>query len=534
MTRRYEAGAVTSGAGPDRLLLGIDLGTSAVKVAVMRPDGTMLGSHSAPYPVSRPEPDRAEQDPDAWWAGIRASVAGALAAAGTATGSGSVARRVAAIGLSGQMHGTVLFDEGGRHLGRAIIWQDQRSGAEAAQITDALGARRLVELVGTPIAPGFQAATLAWLREHDRERWDRIRLVLAPKDAVRLRMTGEVSTDASDASGTGLLDLQAGTWAAPLLDALGVPAAWLPPIRPAAEIGGGLTRAAAADLGLPAGTPVAIGGADTPVGLVGAGVLDPADCLLTLSTGGQLALPTARPDIDPEGRAHTFCTPLRGMAGATDWYRLAATLSAGAALEWLRVSVLGLAGDDAYAEMERAAVGVPPGSRGLVFLPYLTGERTPHMDPTARALFLGLTARHGRGELVRAVMEGVALAAYDASLVLGERSALPGSIILAGGGARSHVWRGIVADVFGLPVRVLDIPEQAAVGACIIAGHAAGILDAVTASRSWARYGAPAPVDAQRHARYLDLFDIYREAYVANRAGFVRLAAFDSTQPNGS
>lgn len=509
------------------LLLGIDLGTSAVKVSVARVDGTVVGNGTASYPVIRPRPDRAEQEPEDWWTAIREAVAAALRMAAGAGGSLAIADRIAVIGLSGQMHGTVLIGSARRPLGRAIIWQDQRSGDEAARVAQAFGPRRLIEMIGTPLASGFQAATLAWLREHDPDGWKRIRLVLAPKDAVRLRMTGEIGTDPSDASGTGLVDIRSADWAAPLLDVLGVSAAWMPPIRSAASIAGGLTAAAAADLGLRTGTPVTVGGADTPVGLLGAGVLTPDSCLLTLSTGGQLALPTASLEIDPLGRTHTFSTPLRGTAEVTDWYRLAATLSAGAALQWLRDGILVVGGDDAYGQMNRWATDVPAGARGLVFLPYLTGERTPHMDPAARGMFLGLTARHGRAELIRALLEGVAFAAYDAARVLGERSRLPDTLVLAGGGGKSPLWRGIIADVFGLPVRRLEVAEQAAVGACIIAGHAAGLLDGVNAARAWAQYGPPAIPDPARQQRYLELFAIYREAYQANRASFTALAAFD-------
>lgn len=543
-----------------RLLLGIDLGTSSVKVVACTEEGRVVGHGGADYPIDRPGPDRAEQDPQAWWTALVAATRAALAmadgsgrrgddgrpadalgsrtrggdggraAAGRAR-SGGAAGAVVAIGMSGQMHGTVLLSAAHRPLGPAIIWPDRRSRSQVAEITAEVGADRLLQVVGGPLATGFQAATIRWLREEDPRRWDRTRLVLVPKDALRLRLTGEVAAEASDGSGTALLDVRSRDWSEPLLAAAGIGRDRLPTLRGAAEPAGRLRPAAAARLGLRPGTIVVTGAGDTPAGLLGAGLVDRDAFLLTISTGGQLAVPSRSVEIDPGGRSHTFCAPLDPSADAAGWYRMAAILSAGIALRWLRDAVLGVEGADAYERMLAWAAEAPTGAGGLVFLPYLAGERSPHMDPDARGVLLGLTASHGRAELVRAVVEGITLACFDASRVLAEAGALPDRLVLAGGGARSPLWQQIVADVFGLPVRRLETGEQAALGACLLAASGAGILDPVEAAPRWARLGPAVEPDPARHARYGDLLVIFRRAYQAHRDDFRSLRALADAPP---
>ena len=498
-------------------LLGIDLGTSSVKVLLVDPqNGHVAGSGTAEYPIIHTHSGHAEQDPERWWQAT-------IAAVGQARAAADQTPDVTAIGLSGQMHGTVLLDKNREPLGRAVIWPDQRSGAQVAEITRLIGAERLVELAGSPVASGFQAATVRWMQQNRPDLWGRVAVILAPKDYLRLRLTGELATDPSDGSGTLLLDARARDWSTELLDALDIGRNQLPPVRPSTAIAGRLSAPAADALCLNIGIPVVIGAADTACGVLGAGIVSGQDLLLTISTGGQIVPPCDDVRVDLRGRMHTFCTALGADADGAGWYQMAAILSAGMALRWLRDQVLVLDKDDAYVRMSNWASGVPAGANGLLFLPYLVGERTPHMDPNARGMFLGLTLEHDRSQLVRAVMEGVALACYDAYCVLEELGASPTRVIMAGGGSRSAVWRHIVADVFGVPVQQLGVAEQSAMGAALLAGAGTGLFDLVEASRSWVSYGPEVTPDVQQQAVYRSLLPIFRRAYRRHQEDFARL-----------
>ncbi len=510
----------------DPLLLGIDLGTSSVKVLLATARGKAVGRGTAEYPILRTGPDRAEQDPEAWWRAISTATRAAVGTADDLPVGRGASTRIAAIGFSGQMHGTVLLSAAHRVLAPAIIWPDQRSAVEVAALTEELGRERAIRLAGGPLATGFQIATLRWLRAHEPALLDKAAVVLAPKDAIRLRMTGRVASEPSDGSGTGMLDPATRSWAPDLVAASGLDASRLPPILEAAEVAGTLLPAAAEDLGLPAGIPVVTGGADTPVGMVGAGVVTPDALLLTISTGGQLAVPAVTPEVDLTGRSHTFCAALPPESSA-GWYRMAASLSAGMALAWLRDAVLGLQGADAYDRMLGWAANAPPGARGLVFLPYLAGERSPHMDPGARGVLMGLTAAHGRNELVRAVVEGITLGCYDASRALEEAGRPPGSIVFAGGGSRSPLWQQILADIFDLPVRRLETSEQAALGACLLAAAGSGLVDPTRAAAEWASCGPVVEPDPARHAAYQEVYGIFRDGYPTLREAFRRLRHLD-------
>ncbi len=500
-------------------LLGIDLGTSSVKALLVDSEGHTVGSGSAEYPILRPQPDHAEQDPEAWWQATIVAVRQALAHLPGAT--------VAAIGLSGQMHGTVLLDKDGQLITPAVIWPDRRSYAQVQEITATIGAQRLIEITGSPIATGFQAATLRWMQQERPHLWQQVRHILLPKDYLRWRMVGTpFYTDPSDAAGTLLLDAHKRDWSPVLLEALGLQAEWLPQVQPSSAIHGALTDPAAEQLGLPSGIPVVIGAADTASSALASGAFDPRTLLLTISTGGQLVLPSNAVRVDRHGRIHTFCSALEPAAGQAGWYQMAATLNAGVALRWLRDQVFEMQGSDAYTQMSTWAQDVPLGARGLLFLPYLSGERSPHMDPIARGMFLGLSAHHSRAEMVRAVMEGVAFSCYDAYQVLVEMGAQPGRIIMAGGGARSSLWQHIVADVFNLPVHRLAIAEQSALGAAILAGAGIGWHSPTVAASQWAACDALVEPDRQNHAAYLELIQIFRSAYRKHRDDFQILSRY--------
>lgn len=499
--------------------LGIDLGTSSVKVLLVDEEGRVRGAGSAEYPLDRPRPGFAEQDPEAWW---RATAAATRQAVGWGGGV-----NVVAIGLSGQMHGTVLLDAEDKVLAPAVIWADQRAARQVATVTDRVGAERLVEITGSAVATGFQAATIRWFQEERGSLWWRTRRVLLPKDELRRRLVGSVATDPSDGSGTLLLDARWRDWSPEILDALEIDADRLPPVLESTAVAGELRPAAAEALGLAAGLPVVVGAGDAASGLLGAGVLDPATLFLSLSTGAQVMIPARGVHPDPRGRSHTFCAALEPSPDHAGWYQMGATLAAGMALRWLRDRVFDLGGEDALDRIAAWAADAPLGAGGLLFLPYLAGERSPHLDPHARAAFLGLTARHGQPELARAVIEGTTLAALDAYAVLREQGASPDRIVLAGGGARSPFWRQVVADAFDLPVLALAVADQAAMGAALLAAVGVRGHDPIATARAWSAYGTPIEPHPAHHNRYQELLVLFRDAYRPIREISERLAAFD-------
>lgn len=495
------------------LLLAIDLGTSSVKALAATATGAIIGRGVAEYPILQPAPGFAEQNPAAWWIATAAAVRGALA--------DCASNAIAAIGLSGQMHGTVLLDATGKVLAPAVIWPDLRSRRQVAEITAAFGRERLYATTGSPLATGFLAATVRWFQQERPELWAQVRQILLPKDYLRWRLTGVYATDPSDGAGSLLFDAARRDWSVDLLACLQIDRGQLPPVLPAHAIAGGLTAVAAQELGLPSGIPVVTGAADTACGLLGAGAVDRSRLLLSLSTGGQVTLPSAEMVADPLGRIHTFCSALTGeRPGEAGWYQMGATLSAGMALRWLRDSILGWTQPDAYDAMTALAAQAEPGAQGLLFLPYLVGERTPHMDPTARGAFWGLTLRHGQAELVRAVLEGVTFACGDAFQVLETLGGAPAEVILAGGGARSTLWQQIVADVFGRPVRPLRTSEQSALGAVLLAGAGIDLFDLAATAQAWARYGAAVAPDPARHEFYCERMAAFRDLYRRNVGHF--------------
>jgi xylulokinase len=498
-------------------LLGIDLGTSSVKALLVNETGKVMGSGSAAYSIHHPQMGMAEQDPGDWQAAVRIAVCQAVEA--------GEAVDIQAIGLSSQMHGTIMLDSQERLLCPAVIWPDQRSAAQVEDITAMIGAERLIEITGSPLATGFQAATLRWFQQERPELWERVEKILLPKDYLRGWLTGEWAAEPSDGSGSLLLDVHARQWSTTILEALDIETGWLPPIQASTAQAGRLQAQVAAELLLQPGMPVITGAADQAASLLGAGATGSQTLLVNLSTGGQLVLPIGQVEIDRAGRMHTFCSALEPGEGRAAWYKLGATLAAGQSLRWLRECVFGLEGEDAYPRMTSWAEEMPIGARGLVFLPYLTGERTPLMDPQARGLFLGLTLQHGRAELVRAVMEGVTFSLYEAYQVIIESGERPQRIILAGGGARSPLWRHMVADVFALPVQHLQISDGSALGAAILAGAGTGLFEAGEASLKWASYDAPIEPDLKAHTVYMEILEIFRSAYRQNQPGFQRLEA---------
>jgi len=496
----------------DRYLLGIDLGTGAVKALLVSIDGHVAGAASAEYPILNPQPLFAEQNPDDWWHATVLAVRSLMAERRGA--------KIAAIGLSGQMHGTVLLDKAHRPLAPAVIWPDQRSQRQVEEITALVGAERLYQITGSPVSTGFQAASVRWFQQEAPALWKQVRTILLPKDYLRWRLTSVIAADPSDGSGALLLDEERRSWSSELLELLDIAPNLMPPLQPSDQIAGHLTADAAEELGLAAGIPVVTGAADTACGALGAGAVGPDRLLLSISTGGQLMQPVESVVSDRRGRIHTFCAALEPAPNRAGWYQMGATLCAGMALRWLRDSVLEWHYADAYDVMNVAAEGAPPGCQGLIFLPYLVGERSPHMDPTARGAFYGLTLRHGQGDMVRAVMEGATFACYDAYQVLAELGVRSERITLAGGGAKSTLWRQIVADIFNRPVQPLLTTEQSALGAALLAGGGISLFDVAETAQRWAQLGPIVYPDGERHAFYAERFAAFQGVYARNKGNF--------------
>ena len=496
--------------------IGIDVGTTGAQAIAVDEGGRVVGTGSSDYPLLTPRPQWTEQDPDAWWRAVREALG---AAAAQVAERGDV---VVGLGLTGQMHGSVFLDASGEVIRPAILWNDQRTERQCAAITELVGARRLVEITGNPALTGFQAPKLLWLRDEEPDAYARVKHVLLPKDYVRYRLSGELATDASDAAGTLFLDLGKRDWAGEVLEALGVPAEWLPVVRESPDVAGVLGPGIA-EQGLSAGIPIAAGGGDNAAAAIGTAIVREGSMSSSIGTSGVLFAHADRPVVDPSGRIHAFCHAVPGR-----YCLLSVTLSAGGSLRWWR-DVTGAAYDELVAEAET----VPPGSEGLLFLPYLTGERTPHLDPRARGVFLGLTARHTRGHMTRALMEGVLFAMRDGLEIMRDLEVRPEEIRAIGGGASVQLWLRLQADVYGIPVHRLQIEEGAAYGAALLGHVAAGTFASVDEAATVVRT-LPEVTEPDPHATptYDALYEVYRSSYDALHEGMHRLSSL-AESPSG-
>ena len=500
----------------DDVLLGLDLGTTSARAVLTARDGQILATHAAEYPMDTPQPGWAEQDPDAW---ERA----AFEALGACVRAAPDPSAIQGIGLTGQMHGATLLDERDRSIRPAILWCDQRTGAQRQAIERQIGLAEVIARTANPPLEGFTAPKLLWVREHEPESYARIRRVLLPKDFIRLRLTDEVATDVADASGTALFDVANRAWSEAMARDLSVPLEWLPRAVESSEPAGALTAAAAEALGLPAGLPVAAGAGDQAAGGVAAGIVAEGDVLVTIGSSGVVFVASDRPRIDPAGRVHTFCHASPGT-----WHVMGVTQGAGISLRWIR-DTLGARdadGGDPYDALTREAFSSPAGSRGLVWLPYLQGERTPHLDPNARGVLFGLTTAHGRGDVVRAVLEGVGFSLRDGLEIIQELGLPARRVKIAGGGARSPLWRQIVADVLGLPISLEPEDRGPAFGAALLAGVAVGVYDSVeTACAVTASQTQEAAPRADAQGVYQATYRLYQELYPALADSFAEVAS---------
>jgi xylulokinase len=454
----------------------------------------------AEYDFSVPRPLWSEQAPGLWWDGTVAAIRSVVASTGVS------GEDIAAIGLTGQMHGAVVLDRAGEVLRPAILWNDQRTGPECDVIREAVGPERLVAITGNDALTGFTAPKLVWIRDHEPEIWQRVAHVLLPKDFVRLRLTGAYALDKADGAGTILFDLAARDWSPEVLHALEIDPAWMPPTFEGPAVTGAITREAAAATGLREGTPVVAGGGDQAANGVGVGAVVPGVIALSLGTSGVIFAATDQPLFEPQGRVHAFC-----HAVPERWHMMSVMLSAAGSLRWFRDA---LAPGVAFDELVASAADVPAGSEGLLFLPYLTGERSPHPDPLARGAFVGLTLAHDRRHLTRAVLEGVAYGLRDGlDLMTDAGMPAPSQIRASGGGTASPLWRQILADVLGAEIATVNTTEGAEYGAGLLAAVGAGWFPSVDAACSAlvtattaATPGPDAPAYAEAHAIYRDLY----------------------------
>ena len=492
------------------LFLGVDLGTSSVRAIAIDGAGNVRALSQAEYDISIPQASWAEQSPAMWYASAARTIREALLAAG----EGNTVRGV---GFSGQMHGLVALGKDGKPVRDAILWCDQRASAEIDEICAALGQERIAAIAHSPMASGFMAASLLWLRKHEKETYDKIARVLLPKDYLRFRLAGSIASDVTDAAGTGLFDCSAFEWSKEIISALGFPESLFPPLGYPAEIAGAITKEAARDTGLKEGTPVVFGGADQVMQAIGNGVIAPGIGAVNIGTGGQIFMPLASPAYDKRLRVHTF-----SFFAPRSWYFLGAALSSGLSLKWGR----SFFGDEAlsFAKIDAMAGQIPAGSGGLVFLPYLAGERTPHMDAAAKAVFFGLTLSHTKAHAYRAIMEGVAFSLKDALAILtqdfGEECK---ALVASGGGAHSALWVQILADVLGREIYRSKRSEQAAFGAALSSAVGTGFFsdfaEGVAALASW--HDEPVRPNAANADVYAACYNVYRKLY-ANTAPLMR------------
>lgn len=493
------------------IFLGIDTSTTSSKALLIDETGRVLAAASSPHTLQIPRPLWSEQDPEEWWRAVAESIRAVLASAGVR------GDQIGGVGLTGQMHGLVLLDENGAVLRPAILWNDQRTQAQCDEIHRRIGKERFIQITGNVALTGFTAPKILWVKEHEPEVYARARHVLLPKDYIRYRLTGTYAMDKADGAGTVLFDLRARDWSPEVLSALEIDPAWMPPTFEGPECTGHVSAEAAAATGLKAGTPVMAGGGDQSAQAVGVGAVEPGVIGVTVGTSGVVFATTPTALIEPQGRLHAFCHAVPGM-----WHFMGVMLSAAGSLQWYRDS---LAPDRSYDELLHEAEAVPPGSDGLQFLPYLSGERTPHPDPLARGAFIGLTLRHGRAHMTRAVLEGVAYGLKD-SFTLIQNAGLGEirQVRASGGGTKGALWRQILASVLEAELVTVNTTEGAAYGAALLAGVGAGAWpDVPTACQTCVKItGRTLPETAALEV-YRAGYDLYRSLYPALQPIFPKL-----------
>jgi xylulokinase len=505
-------------------LLGIDVGTGGTRAVVVDEGGSVLASATAEHaPFASPQTGWAEQDPRDWWRATKEAVLSVLAQSGISRD------QIVAVGFSGQMHGAVLLDARDQVLRPALIWCDQRTDAQCRTITERIGEESLIELTSNPALTNFTLTKLLWTSEQEPALWSQVRTIMLPKDYVRLRLTGERATDVADASGTLLFDVTHRRWSKQMLDAFEIDERLIPSVFESPEITGRVSGEGAATTGLNEGTPVVAGAGDQAAGAVGMGIVRPGAVSATIGTSGVVFASTASPALDKRGRVHTFCHAVPGR-----WHVMGVTQAAGLSLRWFRDrfgvgdSASSEPHQDAYEVLCAEASAAPPGSDGVLWAPYLMGERTPHLDPRARAALVGLAASHTRAHAIRSILEGVAFSLRDTLTIFKEMGVPIETIRLGGGGARSPLWRQIQADIYGRAVEILAAEEGAAYGAALLAGVGIGVwpsvdeacLRAVSVARRIEPDAATAALMDSRYAAYRALYPALRRIAESGSAGW--------------
>lgn len=493
--------------------LGLDTSTTSSKALLINEQGEIVATASSPHTLQTPKPLWSEQDPHEWWQAVTISIRAVLQKAGV---SGEA---VAAIGLTGQMHGLVLLDQAGQVLRPAILWNDQRTQAQCEEIHRRVSKERFIQITGNVALTGFTAPKILWVAQNEPRVYAKAKHVLLPKDYIRYQLTGEYAMDKADGSGTVLFDLKSRAWSNEVLSALDIDPSWMPPTFEGSAFTGQVTAEAAALTGLKAGTPVAAGGGDQAAQAVGVGAVEPGVVAVTVGTSGVIFAPTSSALIEPDGRLHAFCHAVPGM-----WHFMGVMLSAAGSLQWYRDT---LAPGTSFDDLVQEAEIVPAGSEGLQFLPYLSGERTPHPDPLARGAFVGLTVRHGRGHLTRAVLEGVAYGLKDSfTLIQNAGSEAITQVRASGGGTKSPLWRQILASVLEAELVTVNTAEGAAYGAALLAGVGAGSwLDVPSACKTAVKITGSTRPDAAQVTAYRLAYPLYQGLYPALKSSFNQLGA---------
>ena len=493
--------------------LGIDVGTSGTRALIMNEQGRVLASATEEHaPFASPRIGWAEQHPEDWWRAGCIAIRKALAQAQLSPDD------ISCVGLSGQMHGAVMLDDQDRVVRPALIWCDVRTQDQCTELNEKIGASRIIELTCNPALTNFTLTKFLWVRQNEPQNWSRTRSVMLPKDYVRFRLTGERAIDMADASGTLMLDVAHRRWSHEMLAAAEIDERLLPALFESPDVCGNVSAEGAAATGLKLGTPVVAGAGDQAAGATGMGIVAPGAVSATIGTSGVVFAATDRPALDPRGRLHTFCHAIPGR-----WHVMGVTQAAGLSLRWFRDQFGARADDgrDPYERLSEEAAQVAPGCDGLLWTPYLMGERTPHLDPHARAALVGLTASHTRAHVIRAILEGVALSLRDTFTIFGELNVPVGNIRLGGGGARSTLWRQIQAEVYGHEVEIVEAEEGAAYGAAILAGVGARIWPSVDAAcGSVVRVAQRIAPNSAASSVMNDSYSAYQRVYGATKAVF--------------
>ncbi len=491
-------------------LIGIDVGTSGTKTVLFDEAGSAVASCTEEYPLHTPYPGWTEQDPEDWWNAAAKSLKAVMEQ------SGVPPAEVKGIGLSGQMHGSVFLDESNQVVRNAILWNDNRTAEECQEITSLIGEKKLLELASNPALTGFTAPKVVWLKNKEPENFKKTKTLCLPKDYIRFRLTDEIAMEVSDGAGTLLFNVKERNWCNEILDALGIPREWMPPMKESTDVCGTVSAEVAAMTGLKEGTPVVGGGADNACGATGTGVVVEGRMLASLGTSGVVLSPSKTCQTDPEGRAHTFCHSVPNL-----WYLMGVILSAGMSLRWYRDVMADSeraqaeqAGKDPYDILTKLAAEAPVGSEGLTFLPYLTGERTPHKDPHARGGFIGLTIRHQRAHLIRAVLEGITFAMRDSLEIARDLGVNIQEVRATGGGAKSAFWKQLQADIYGCEITTISSDQGPAFGAAIMAGVGTGVYNSIPeACDAIISVVERTQPNEARAKEYNDYYEVFRSLY---------------------